>query len=227
MSALLAIAAPHRIKTAHRRRRRCTVGQSVFRDYDPATGRYIESDPVGLDGGISTYGYVSASPLRSIDPLGLVEWTGTISYYQLGAVGTVGVYEAELTSQCVGGKRAKVKVRAGGGGVGVGLKRVPFASNQTPITLKDYLPSIRPENFNGLFFTMGAGFQFFGVGISCGGMQFGNHWTPAVTVGPMSCDTAGMGIDIGAGAIIGSSRLIGQPMWESCNDCSPVDTPFR
>jgi RHS repeat-associated protein len=42
------------------------------RDYDPATGRYIESDPIGLDGGSSsTYIYVDDSPLVGVDPLGL------------------------------------------------------------------------------------------------------------------------------------------------------------
>jgi RHS repeat-associated protein len=41
------------------------------RDYDPATGRYVESDPVGLIGGINTYVYVAANPLNSSDQLGL------------------------------------------------------------------------------------------------------------------------------------------------------------
>jgi RHS repeat-associated protein len=43
---------------------------NYFRDYDPQTGRYIESDPVGLGGGINTYGYVAADPLRYADPTG-------------------------------------------------------------------------------------------------------------------------------------------------------------
>jgi RHS repeat-associated protein len=46
---------------------------NMFRTYDPATGRYLQSDPIGLAGGISTFGYVGGNPLRSIDPLGLCD----------------------------------------------------------------------------------------------------------------------------------------------------------
>jgi RHS repeat-associated protein len=44
---------------------------NLRRDYEPAIGRYVESDPIGLDGGLNTYAYVAASPLRFIDPKGL------------------------------------------------------------------------------------------------------------------------------------------------------------
>ena len=46
---------------------------NYFRDYDPTTGRYIESDPIGLGGGLNTYAYVASNPLRHIDPFGLTQ----------------------------------------------------------------------------------------------------------------------------------------------------------
>jgi RHS repeat-associated protein len=45
--------------------------QNVNRDYDPAVGRYVESDPIGLAGGIDTYAYVDADPLSLFDIYGL------------------------------------------------------------------------------------------------------------------------------------------------------------
>jgi RHS repeat-associated protein len=44
---------------------------NYFRDYDPAIGRYIESDPIGLLGGVNTYAYVKNDPIKRIDPKGL------------------------------------------------------------------------------------------------------------------------------------------------------------
>ena len=43
------------------------------RYYDPNTGRYSRSDPIGLDGGLNTFGYVLANPLSAIDEHGLKE----------------------------------------------------------------------------------------------------------------------------------------------------------
>jgi RHS repeat-associated protein len=51
--------------------RETNLNHNYFRDYDPAIGLYVESDPVGLRGGRNTYAYVNGDPLSSTDPLGL------------------------------------------------------------------------------------------------------------------------------------------------------------
>jgi RHS repeat-associated protein len=44
---------------------------NYYRDYDPSIGRYEQSDPVGLRGGLNTYSYVMSMPVAKSDAMGL------------------------------------------------------------------------------------------------------------------------------------------------------------
>jgi RHS repeat-associated protein len=66
---------------------------NYFRDYDPVTGGYLQSDPIGLNGGINTYGYVGSNPVSGIDPRGLFGLNTVVSWS----------LEAELPRSGVGG----------------------------------------------------------------------------------------------------------------------------
>ncbi|WP_434058078.1 RHS repeat domain-containing protein [Acinetobacter thutiue] len=81
---------------------------NYFRDYDPVTGRYVESDPIGLDGGLNTYGYVGGSPLLNYDSLGLF-------------VDTTGAFTKGASAVIQQGARVGIMCAAPAVAVGVGL----------------------------------------------------------------------------------------------------------
>jgi RHS repeat-associated protein len=66
---------------------------NLLRTYESATGRYLQSDPIGLNGGSSTYAYVGNNPLMSGDPMGLetpkaASGCGTMAWAACGSLPT-------------------------------------------------------------------------------------------------------------------------------------------
>jgi RHS repeat-associated protein len=57
------------------------LSYNYFRDYDPQIGRYVESDPIGLGGGVNTYGYAQALPTLRVDPTGASDVDPTQTCY--------------------------------------------------------------------------------------------------------------------------------------------------
>jgi len=58
----------------------------INRDYNPVTGRYIQSDPIGFDGGVNGFGYVGGNPLV------LVDLEGQLMVYIWNYGGSLGPY---------------------------------------------------------------------------------------------------------------------------------------
>ena len=140
---------------------------NTFRDYDPVTGRYVQSDPIGLDGGISTYAYVENNPLAYVDPLGLVRWEGAyelstagLSKFGAGYAGVGGTFT--LMSDCVAGVKGMAQVRVKGSGFGYGGSLLGFFSIGTStVKFEDGLSFVDPDVFNGAFYMEAIGTIFY------------------------------------------------------------------
>jgi RHS repeat-associated protein len=156
---------------------------NYFRDYDPSLGRYVQSDPIGLQGGLNTYAYVDSNPTGYTDPHGLVKWTGSQTVLAVVPGGGAVRYAFSLKSECVKGQQAAVKVVAGGFAVGIGLDVSGTYAGE--VTFEDYRSAVDPLVFDGqaryanisyaLGF-LGYGFQLIQLGEARavgGGYQFG------------------------------------------------------
>jgi RHS repeat-associated protein len=79
------------------------LSYNYFRSYQPSQGRYTQSDPIGLGGGINTYQYVGGNPLSYTDPLGLNPVGGAYAGAGIGSVfGPVGTVVGGVIGAGVG-----------------------------------------------------------------------------------------------------------------------------
>jgi RHS repeat-associated protein len=58
--------------------------QNWNRDYDPTIGRYAQSDPIGVIGGINLYEYAEGNPLGYFDSTGLNPAVGAVVGAEIG-----------------------------------------------------------------------------------------------------------------------------------------------
>lgn len=123
------------------------------RYYDPQTGRYITSDPIGLDGGLNTYAYVNANPVMFVDPRGQIKWKGTLTlssvFYIIGG-------QVVLRSECIAPQGEYVYIDIWLGGLTGGIS-IPISGTKTNISFDDKRKSVDPDIFTGLWTIVSGG----------------------------------------------------------------------
>lgn len=81
-----------------------------FRYYDPETACYLNSDPIGLEGGSTPYFYVH-NPWDFVDPIGLKCWTAAKKdFWKNEAIKNPHKYSTKNLARMAKGKAPKIRV---------------------------------------------------------------------------------------------------------------------
>ena len=116
---------------------------NVNRDYEAVTGRYVQSDPIGLKGGASTYSYVNASPLNGFDVVGLAcNASGCWNTAQEQALYEIDDYAGYYATACAGGDPYACRAGEVSTDTGDGLRGI--LSHVTNFDLKASILSRQP-----------------------------------------------------------------------------------
>lgn len=148
------------------------IWHNGYREYLADAGRYLQSDPIGLAGGVNTYAYVGGNPVLFVDPWGTTKWKGALLSGSGG--GIVGIENglAHLTSECQNGERAWANVALTGASAGLGTK-VPVSFSSSPIELEDGNSRPNPSVFNGTYLQVDTASVTVGIGFEVGSLRIG------------------------------------------------------
>ncbi|WP_161808917.1 RHS repeat-associated core domain-containing protein [Stenotrophomonas daejeonensis] len=181
------------------------LAYNYFRTYNPRTGRYLESDPIGLMGGLNTYAYVAGNPMGSIDPFGLVTWRGTVHGGSLAGVLGYQKMNLRLTSDCALGESVTVDINVS---FFIASQGAPISYTVSHVELRDLHAGAYPEALTGLttFFSASAAA---GGGASYSTLSMGDAFSDFSLGGQGGWDAS---IAVG----VGRATIDGPPVITSC-----------
>ncbi|MGE0278710.1 MAG: RHS repeat domain-containing protein [Nitrospiraceae bacterium] len=181
---------------------------NYFRDFAPALGRYVESDPLGRRGGLNGYEYVRSNPLFDLDPTGAVSWRGTFVGISAVKGAGGGVFAFNLLSECKCSKRIRLEGTVVVGGVGWSAR---FGSSASGVEFYDYHDCPSETIANGLASFGSANVVVLAWGFSC---------TNDIVLGGLysrsGCTREVAGLDVSIAAFVGRSWA--KATVECCND---------